>query len=421
MNPKSKRRDFLKTCAGGTAGVLAAASAGRARAYRANETIRIGCIGTGGRAGLLMKRLAAMEGVELAAVCDVWDERVARGREIAGQQAFVTAEYREVLDRRDVDAVLIATPDHWHARMTIDACEAGKDVYVEKPLTHELAEGPPLIAAQKKAGNVVQVGTQQRSMPQFHDALKLVREGKLGKIYKAHLTWNRNWVRWQPPISKIEPNQVDWKRWLGPAPEQPFDAYRLRNWRWFWDFGGGIFTDLMVHFIDVVYWLCELDRPESATSIGDKFHFVFKELWETPDTVQTLIRFPDRELQVHFEGTFVNRRNDAMIELMGTDATLYLDRGRWELYPERGSGVEYAEHVYGQGSKGGSYYHDVNGPLLHLTNWIECIRTRRQPNAPLEAGVRSAAAAHLANLSLRSGKVARWDKKAEAADAACLR
>jgi len=388
--------------------MLAAAYAGDARAYRSNETIRVGCIGTGGRCRMLMKRLAEMSDVRLAAVCDVWDVHVAEALKIAGANTPVTREYREVLDRKDIDAVLIATPDHWHARMTIEACTAGKDVYVEKPLTHDLSEGPGLIEAQRKAGSIVQVGTQQRSMPQFQKAFELVRQGAIGKVYKAHLTWNRNYIRWQPPMPEVDPRQVDWKRWLGSAPQQPFGAYKMRNWRWFWDFGGGMFTDLMVHWADVVYWYLGLDHPASATAIGDKFHFVFKDLWQTPDTAQTLLQFPKQQLQMYFEGTFVNHRNDAMIELMGTDATLYLDRSRYEIHPEKNSGVEYSELVLGQGSKGGSYYHDINGPLLHLQNWIDCIRSRKTPNAPIEAGVRSAGAAHLANIALRSGKVAPW-------------
>ncbi len=206
-------------------------------------------------------------------------------------------------------------------------------MYVEKPLTHDLAEGQAVIDAQNKHKRVVQVGTQQRSMPQFQKAEEIVRSGQLGKIHKVHLTWNRNTPRGTKGKLNIDPKTVDWKRFLGNARSQPFDEYRFRNWRWFWDFGGGIFTDLMVHFIDVAHWFLDLDHPQVAASIGD--HFMAKDLWETPDTVQTLLRYPDKELQVYFEGTFVNARNAAMIEFMGSDATLYLDRGRYEIHPER--------------------------------------------------------------------------------------
>jgi predicted dehydrogenase len=214
----------------------------------------------------------------------------------------------------------------------------------------------------------------------------------------------------------IDPKTVDWKRWLGKAPDQPFEEYRFRQWRWFWDFGGGIFTDLMVHWIDVVNWFLDLDHPAEAASIGD--HFMAKDLWQTPDTVQTLLRYPEKELQVYFEGTFINARNASMAEFMGTDATLYLDRGRYEIHPERvrtsaftepePAKVPYSELVLGEGSRGADFYKNPDGELVHLTNWLDCIRTRKKPLCPAEAGVSSAAAAHLANLALRSKQVAKW-------------
>src|SRR5262249_3537040 len=149
----------------------------------------------------------------------------------------------------------------------------------------------------------------------------------------------------------VDPKQVDWQAFLGSAPPQPFDEYRFRNWRWFWDFGGGILTDLMVHYIDVVHWFLEPDHPTVATTIGD--NYISKGLWETPDTVQCLLLYPG--FQVYFEGTFVNARNGAMLEFMGTDATLYLDRGRYEIHPERGKG-EYEEWVLGTGRRGQDFY-----------------------------------------------------------------
>src|SRR5262249_48611388 len=186
---------------------------------------------------------------------------------------------------------------------------------VEKPLTHDLAEGQAVIDAQNRHRRVVQVGTQQRSMPQFQKAVEIVKSGQLGPVHKVHLTWNRNTPRGQGGRPTIDPNTVDWQRFLGKARPQPFDPYRFRNWRWFWDFGGGIFTDLMVHFIDVAHWYLGVDHPETAASAGD--HFMAKGVWETPDTVQTLLRYPDKQVQVYFEGTFVNARNGAMLEVIG--------------------------------------------------------------------------------------------------------
>src|SRR6185436_8422046 len=189
----------------------------------------------------------------------------------------------------------------------------------------------------------------------------------------------------KPDIS-IDPKTVDWKRWLGSAKDQPFDPYRLAggNWRWFWDFGGGIFTDLMVHFLDVAHWYLDVDHPATAVSIGDQF--TSQGVWETPDTVQTLMRYPDKEAQIYFEGTFVSARNAAMAEFMGTEATLYIDRGRYEVIPERRSKLKPSELILGDGPRGADFYNKPDGELLHLTNWVDSIRTRKQPRCPAEIG-----------------------------------
>lgn len=386
------RRAFLVTTA-----------ASAARVHGANENIGIGCIGTGGRAQVLMRNLERVRNVRITAVCDVWRDNLDKAKQIAGSSAFSTTDYSELLARKDVDAVLIGAPDHQHAPLTIAACKAGKDVYVEKPLTHDLSEGASVLEASR--GRIVQVGMQQRSMPHMQKGREMVAAGKIGKIYKAHITWNRNAPR-AAQTYNIDSKSVDWKAWLGHAKPQNFDPYRFRQWRWFWDFGGGIFTDLMVHQIDIVHWICGVDHPQMAASIGDWFSA--KGIWETPDSVQTLLRYPSADLQVYFEGTFSNARNAAMIELMGTDGTLYLDRGRYELHPERTKKFAYEEWVLGSGARGADFYDNPNGELLHLQNWIDAIRSRRQPVAPAEAGVNSASAAHMANQALRSNEVARW-------------
>ncbi len=395
--------------------VWAAGYAATSRGFAANETINVGCIGTGGRCRELMRALQKIGGVRIAAVADIWDVNLAEGRKLADPKAFVTKDYTELLRRSDIDAVVIGAPDHWHAPMAIDACAAGKDVYVEKPLTHEIAEGPLVIAAQNKHNRIVQVGLQQRSMPHLQKAAEIVKSGQLGKIHKVHMTWNRNQLRRGPMTLQIDPATVDWKRFLGKARDQPFDAYRLRNWRWFWDFGGGTLTDLMVHWLDVVHWYLDLEVPATATSMGDNFHA--QGLWETPDTMQTLLHYSDKQVQAYFEGTFVNARLGAMTEFMGTEGTLYIDRGRYEIHPERKRGLrgEFMENplksselILGDGPRGRDFYENPNGEVLHLSNWLECIRTRRRPNAPAEVGAASAAAAHLGNIAYRTAKVAKW-------------
>ncbi len=400
--PSVSRRSFLQTSA--AAAGLAALHGPALQARGANERLNIGLIGTGGRCRFLMKALAKVPNTRMAAVCDIYDVNLGLGKKLADPKATATKHYQEILDRKDIDAVLIGTPDHWHVPMTVAACAAGKDVYVEKPLTHNLAEGRAVIEAQNRHNRIVQVGTQQRSMPQFIKGREILRGGGIGKVHKVHLTWNRNSDRPHKGPLGVNPKQVDWKAFLGNAPQQPFDEYRFRHWRWFWDFGNGILTDLMVHFIDVVHWYFDLDHPIQATTIGN--NFISKGLWETPDTIQTLLTYPAGP-QVYFEGTFVNARNGAMLEFMGSDATLYLDRGRYEIIPERNR-RKAEEWVLGTGRRGQDFYDKPDGELLHLTNWVECVRSRKRPNAPAEAGVSAATAAHLGNQAFRSNQVAVW-------------
>lgn len=403
MKTSLDRRRFLAAGAAFASTMMAES----ARGFAANDTLQVACIGTGGRCRRLMERVAKIPNVRITAVCDVWDDHLAKGAELADPKATrEDTDYRRLLDRSDVDAVVIGSPDHWHVPMTIDACAAGKDVYVEKPLTHDLSEGEAVIAAQNKHQRIVQVGTQQRNMPHLQEARKILRSGELGPIHKIRLSWNRNQSRWSRPSYGIDPNTVRWSQFLGNAPKQAFDEYRFRNWRWFWDFGGGIFTDLMVHWIDTAYWMLGMDHPATAMSIGDQF--AAKGLWETPDTVQTLLHYPAAKMQAYFDGTFINHQSRSCLVFMGTEGNLYCDRGRYEVRPERGKKVEARQRVDGRRDiLGLDFYDEVDGAAYHLAEWADCIRTRKTPACPAEEGVKAAAAAHLANLSYRSGKVAR--------------
>ncbi|MBI1896185.1 MAG: Gfo/Idh/MocA family oxidoreductase [Acidobacteria bacterium] len=386
--------------------LLGSAAAASALGYPANEAVHVGVIGTGGRARVLMRSLAQLPGVKIVAVCDIWDHHLKLGGELAGAKAFTTKEHEALLGRKDVDAVVIGTPDHWHTPMTIAACDAGKDVYVEKPLTHDLKEGRAVIEARNRSRRIVQVGMQQRSMPHVEKAREIVQSGRLGRIHKVRLTWNRNnRGRTARAAPAIDPRTVDWQRFLGSARPQPFDSYRFRNWRWFWDFGGGTLTDLMTHHIDIVNWYLELQYPAETVALGS--NYATNGLWETPDTMQTLLSYPDQQVQAHFESTFVNARDAEMIEFMGTEATLYLDRGRYEIYPERGSAVKAEEWILGEGPRGADFYKNPDGEALHLANWLDCIRSRRPPAAPVEAGVLAAAAGHLGNIAYREKRLVR--------------
>jgi predicted dehydrogenase len=404
MTSPLDRREFL---ASGTAALLAGTATESARGFLANDTLQVGLIGVGGRCRHLLKSFPQLPNVKITAVCDIWDQNLGEGKKLADPKAFATKRSEELLARKDVDAVLIATPDHWHVPHTVEACQAGKDVYVEKPLTHDLEEGQAVIDAQNANKRIVQVGTQQRSMTHILKAYDLLKAGTIGKVHKVHCTWNRNAARAGRFKDNIDPNTVDWKRFLGTAKAQPFDGYRFRQWRWFWDFGGGIFTDLMVHWIDVVHWFLDLGHPQTAASVGD--YFSAKDVWETPDTVQTLMRYPEQEVQVYFEGTFSTNRNGAMTEFMGTEGTLYIDRGRYEIIPDRGKKKpEPSSLILGSGERGLDFYDKPDGELLHLANWVECVRSRKRPLCPAEAGVSAASAAHMANKSVRSGQVAVW-------------
>ena len=401
-----QRRRFLADVATSAGAAALAGFTATSRGYAANETISVGAIGTGGRCRQFLRVLSGVEGVEIVAVCDIWDVNLAEGAKLASPRAKQFKDHRRLLEHAGVDAVVIGAPDHLHVPMTVDACAAGKDVYVEKPLTHELSEGERVVDAQNRHRRIVQVGMQQRSMPHIQEAYDLVQQGLIGEVHKVHLSWNRNTPRWKKRKYGIDPSTVDWRKFLGSAPQQPFDEYRFRNWRWFWDFGGGIFTDLMVHWIDVAHWFLGVDHPAVAVSIGD--HMQAAGIWETPDTVQTLLRYPEKEAQAYFEGTFCNARNRAMIEFMGTKGTIYIDRGRYEVHPDPHQDLDDRELILGTEPRGADFFSNPNGELLHLSNWLECCRSRKTPNAPAEAGVSAASAAHLANIALREVKVARW-------------
>lgn len=398
------RRSFLTTSAVSASALALHASA---HAQGANERLNIGLIGTGGRCRHLMGALGKVANVRMAALCDVYEPNLDLARKLADPKAGGFRDYRRLLERKDIHAVLIASPDHWHVPMTVDAMAAGKDVYVEKPLTHKLAENKIILDALAKHKRIVQVGTQQRSMTHIMRARELVQADRLGTIHKVHLTWNRNSDRVRRGPQNVDPKKLDWKAFLGNAPKQDFDEYRFRNWRWFWDFGNGILTDLMVHWIDVAHWIMDLDHPEKAVTIGD--NYISRGIWQTPDTIQTLLVYPGN-VQVYFEGTFCNARNGSMIEFMGTEATLYIDRGRFELIPEPRGKAKPEEMILGKGPRGRDFYDQPDGELLHLTNWVDAIRTGQQPSAPISAGVSAAAAAHLGNQAFRENRVAVWGK-----------
>ena len=265
----------------------------------ANDRIGVGLIGCGLRGRGLAACIREIPGAEVRGVSDVYVPRREQAADELGRPAAPHGDYRDLLAGKDIDAVVIGTPDHWHARMTIAAVAAGKDVYVEKPVTHDLAEGAALLQAVQGSGRVVATGTQQRSWDHFLEAKRLVDRGVLGKVTFIRCHWSQNYADFRARRGPdIDLGQLDWRQWLGPAPEQPFDPTRFDFWRFFWDFGGGSVTDLMTHWIDVVQWFMQSPRVREVHAAGATYTH---DWLEAPDTVTATMLFPEGYMVV-FEG-----------------------------------------------------------------------------------------------------------------------
>jgi predicted dehydrogenase len=383
------RRDLLKTSA-----YFAAAS--YSRILGANDRIRIGGMGVGGRATYLLGLVAKAENTEIVAVCDVSEARrmAAKTKFAAAGQDYL--DYRELLERKDIDGVVIGAPDHWHIPMTLDAVSAGKDVYVEKPVSHNIAEGER--AEKELAGSkqIVQVGYQQRSWPHFIQAREYIAAGNLGQITLVLTSWYQDYVvNMQAPV-QVDPTGIDWKRFLGNAPEQPFDAQRYRNWRWFWDFGNGHLTDLHSHYGDVVHWCMGVDAPRSAQAAGSNYAIP---QFECPDTIVASWDYPGFTLSYH--GALNGSLDGGNILFRGHRATMKLNRDGFAVYEEgkvRREITTWPPPELAVESHG-------DGTVAHMQNFLDCIRSRKAPNAGIGTSVASARAAHLANSAYRSGTV----------------
>lgn len=388
------RRDFVTATATGT--LLA-----NGRVLGANDRIRIGLIGTGGRCMYLASLLKALPGTEIVAACDVYEPRRLAAVEKMGPQTRAVEDYRAVLDDRGIDAVVVGAPDHWHTPMTLDAVAAGKDVYCEKPVTHTVAEGARLIAGVEKSGRVVATGTQQRSWDHFVLAKELVDSGRLGEITLVQCYWYQNYLgRPRPanPADQIDPAKLDWKRWLGSAPEQAFSETKYRRWRFFWDFGGGIFTDLMTHWIDVIMWFMKSPVLQSVQASGATH--VLHDL-QCPDTVNCCIQFPNNYTAIYY-GTMNGSLEGGGIIFRGSQATMKLTRDGVWVYREGkipAEGTNMPEPDVIVRSTG-------DGTRTNLQNWLDSIRSRKTPNANVRVAVEAANVSHLANQAMRTGKTA---------------
>jgi predicted dehydrogenase len=414
------RRSFIKdTLKYGTA--LAALSS--SKVLGANDRIRIGVIGTGGRAGELMTcfnpgpdalwagmpqfKIPPVTGAELVAVADVYEPNLDRAAAKVGPTARRFRDYRELLDQKDIDAVIIAAPDHWHKKMLIDAVEAGKDAYVEKPVTHSIEEGPEEVEAVERTGRVVQTGTQHRNWKHYIQAKEVVDSGKLGTVRMVDSYW---FLDYMPALEGLKRHQtdvakLDWKAWLGSAPEQPFTEIKFRMWRYFWNFGGGSLTDLMVHSLSTIQWFMDSPTPSNAIATGVSNDFG----WEWPTTLTCTLEYP-QGFMVSYVGNHSNGIDFGSIIFYGSKATLEISRAAFSLYEETGR-FKYNSKIHRWRPDPEMYVEsEEEGTSENLRNWLECIRSRGTPNANIRFGVELARAAHLGNAALKSGKKATWDE-----------
>jgi predicted dehydrogenase len=416
----------------GTAAALTAAS--YRRVLGANERVGLGFIGF----GLIGKRhlvdFKAQPDADLVAVAEVHRGRLDEATETAGGTPRKYADFRRLLDDKAVDAVVVSTPDHWHALMTMMACAAGKDVYVEKPTSLFVREGRWMVDVAKRHGRVVQVGTQQRSGPHYQKARDLVRDGRIGRVVSVRMWAYRNITPgFGSPPDGDPPPGLDYDLWLGPAPKRPYNPNRcIYHFRWFWDYSGGQMTNLGQHSLDIVHWFLGAGAPAAVSSTGGRF--ALTDIGETPDTQDSLLEYNGWTASWSHREASRGTPPPHGLEFCGTRGSLTISRRGFVITPDPTIDPESAVPRFGGA-------HPVGGPRRtsnpttsanrtepledrtgdeydqfrrHARDFLDAVRSRREPIADLESGHRVATACHLANLSLRLGRKLRWDAKREA-------
>jgi predicted dehydrogenase len=432
MTHEINRREFIKRAAITTGGVsLSMAGFSTPQVLGANDRIRLGVIGTGHQ-GIEDMKAFMQHGVEVAAVCDVYQPNLEKGLAAAGGKAKSFKDFRNVLDDKEIDVVLVGTPDHWHALPAVEACKAGKDVYVEKPICVAVEEGRKMVAAARSNNRIVQVGLWQRSNEHFLKAVELVQSGVLGKISYAR-TWNYGNIYPKGCGSYPDsdpPSGLDWDFWLGPAPKVPYNPTRFGlgevrpgTFRYFYDYANGWPGDWAVHLMDIVHWAMETEGPAGITAIGSKR--LIKDTTDVPDTLEITWEY------ANFIATYENRlcnsnslfKEDYGISFHGTDATMFLARHGFEVFPEPLPKDAYHKLHPEWGDKavpeefakapGMKMERTDDGLLNHVGNMLECMRTRQLPNSDIEIGHRSSSACLLGNVALRTREHLEWDIAAQ--------
>jgi predicted dehydrogenase len=412
------RRQFLKRAA---AGVASAGPFLRAAGRAApNERVRLAFIGCGGRARQMMPMFGSFADVDIVAVSDVLEPRMAQAVEVLSrclypQNPSLAVEHERLLERKDVDAVVLATTQHWHGRPHIQACQARKHVFVEKPLSHTVAEGRQMVTAAKKHGVVALMGTQQRAGPHYQKAVELVRSGRLGRVplvecWNYHNTGPRVGRQADSPA----PAGYHWDRWLGPAPWVPFNVGRL-NHSWWFDYAGGMMTNWAIHHIDIILWAMQAWSPTAVTCVGGKF--VVEDMADTPDTIEASWEFPGWVMQYHYRGfnnfhSVQNRPHHHGLCFHGNKATLVIDRFGYDLWEdtrskevaEKATGIPYFDPKDPKRSQ-------QDGPWQRL--FIDCIKEGKQPPLELEDSHKATVCCHLANIAYLVRRRIPWDPAGE--------
>mgnify|MGYP005845027311 CR=1 FL=1 len=410
------RRSFVRT----TAATLAAAP-GLLKAQGANDRLNLGWIGGGSRGNYLKERfyVAKIPNAQIGYVCDAYDGNIARAIDrvatMGGNKPKSTKNYRDVLADASIDAVVVATPEHLHHRMTLDALAAGKHIYVEKPLAHTIEEGEELLAAAGKSNRVVQVGTQNRSNSLYHMAKDMIDQGYIGEIHYVRAFWYRNSLpgdpAWRYAIpGDAAPTNTEWEAFLGPAPKRPFDKRRFYQWRLYWDYSGGISTDLLVHQTDIANFVCSKRVPLSCMASGGIYRWTAEDDdREVPDCLSAIYEYPGK-FHINYSCYFGNEYYGYGEQFMGNEGTIeVLNRQNLNFYPETFRGKAPAPISERKEVKLFLPRNDNYAVEAHIRNWLAAVRGEEKPIAPVEIGQEAAISGHMATLSLRNSKKIVWD------------
>jgi predicted dehydrogenase len=378
---------------------LAATAASSLRTLPAQNRIRTGVIGSGGRGQLLTREFKEI-GAEMAAVCDVYEPNLAAGLKAASAGAKPYGDYRRLLEDKSIAAVIVAVPDHWHARMVIDAVEAGKDVYVEKPMVHLPEEGFRVIEAARRTKRVVQVGSQRRSYDLFQAGKQVMESGRLGEVRLINAWWYNHAGSIREP--KID-GKLDWEAWLGSAPKRPLDPLRFRNWYYFYDYSGGLMVGQAAHVVDTFNWYMNAGYPKAVTCAGGDAHLPGVEI---PETTTMIIEYPEdfiATFTVGYKAMKYPLERDQLYQFCGSKARFDVLRESHALYLESQE-VDPPPVLHRE-----QYGSFARAQVQHMQNFLDCIKSRQDPNAPVEVGNQTAVALCMAVEALRKGRRVRWN------------